>query len=63
MGTRFLEMAAQAGAQHPEVLASQLLLLMDGAYLQARMFGPANPAAHVAQAARILIDAQLNVQE
>lgn len=31
--------------------------------LQARMFGPANPAAHVAQAARILIDAQLNVPE
>ncbi len=57
---RFQDLAAQAGARQPEVLADQLLLLMDGAYLQARMFGPANPASHVAQAARILIDAQVD---
>ena len=33
---------------------------MDGAYLAARMYGnsPINPAAHVAEAARLLIEAQ-----
>ena len=37
-----------------------LLLLMDGAYMAARMYGPApdNPAGGVSQAARQLIDAQ-----
>jgi hypothetical protein len=32
---------------------------MDGAYMASRMFGPDNPAAHVASAARALIDAAL----
>jgi AcrR family transcriptional regulator len=56
--TRLRELATQAGAYQPDVLADQLLLLMDGAFLQARMFGPTNPAAHVAQAAATLIEAQ-----
>lgn len=56
---RFRDLAAQAGASLPEVLADQLLLLMDGAYLQARMFGPTNPATHVAQAAVMILDAHL----
>ena len=56
---RFLQLAKEAGARRPEALADGLFLLMDGAYMAARMFGgaPTNPAAHLAEAARILIDA------
>jgi len=56
---RFRELAQQAGARSPELLADQLFLLMDGAFMAARMFGVRNPAAGVAQAARTLIEAQL----
>ena len=58
--TRFNQLAEEAGAGQPEALANALLLLMDGAYIAARMFGasPDNPAANVALAARQLIDAQ-----
>ena len=56
---RFRELAQAAGATEPQALADALLLLMDGAYLAARMFGasPDNPATGVAEAARQLIDA------
>jgi AcrR family transcriptional regulator len=56
---RFRQLAVEADARQPEALADALLLLMDGAYMAARMFGPSphNPAAHVADAARALIDA------
>ena len=56
---RFNELAQDAGARQPEALADALLLLMDGAYMAARMFGgsPGNPAANLARAARHLIDA------
>jgi len=60
--TRFRQLAKQAGATKPEVLADQLFLLMDGAYMASRMFGTKstkNPAVHVAEAARILIDSAL----
>jgi AcrR family transcriptional regulator len=56
---RFAELAKAAGANSPEVLADQLSLLMDGAFMASRMFGTSNPAAHVVDAARILIDAAL----
>jgi AcrR family transcriptional regulator len=56
---RFHKLAKEAGAQKPDLLADQLFLLMDGAYMSSRMFGADNPAAHVASAARILIDAAL----
>jgi len=57
--SRFNLLTKEAGAHQPEVLANALLLLMDGAYIAARMFGasPSNPAANVAEAARKLIDA------
>jgi hypothetical protein len=32
---------------------------MDGAYMAARMFGTQNPAAHLASAAKALIEAQI----
>jgi AcrR family transcriptional regulator len=56
---RFRQLAEAAGARKPEALANQLFLLMDGAYMAARMFGVNNPAAHLAEAARILIDSAL----
>ncbi len=53
---RFRELAAAAGAAQPDALAGGLVLLMDGAYMTARMFGasPDNPAIHLAEAARQL---------
>lgn len=56
---RFVALAAEAGAHRPEELANGLLLLMDGAYMAARMYGSAaeSPASGVADAARHLIDA------
>lgn len=57
--THFQHLAQAAGAERPATLADALLLLMDGVYMAARMFGssPASPALNVAEAARILIDA------
>jgi AcrR family transcriptional regulator len=58
--TRFNQLAEEAGAHQPKVLADALLLLMDGAYTAARMFGdsPNSPAISVAEVARQLIDIQ-----
>jgi AcrR family transcriptional regulator len=57
---RFRQLAKEADARQPEVLANGLLLLMDGAYMAARLYGasPRNPAANVAEVARQLLDAQ-----
>jgi AcrR family transcriptional regulator len=59
---RFSELAREAGAHQPEVLADQLFLLMDGAYMASRMFGTKNPALHLVSAAKALIDAQISEQ-
>jgi AcrR family transcriptional regulator len=53
---RFRQLASEAGARKPNVLADQLFLLMDGAYMASRMFGAKNPAAHLVEAAQTLID-------
>lgn len=60
---RFNQLAEEAGARHPEELANAMFLLMDGAYMAARMFGssPNSPAANVAKVARQLIDEQCGV--
>ena len=50
-------LARKARLRNPHGLAEELLLLMDGAWVAARMFGRKNPATHVADAARILVDA------
>jgi AcrR family transcriptional regulator len=55
----FRQLAKEAGAREPEALADQLFLLMDGAYMAARMFGTRNPASHLGSAAKTLIDAQI----
>lgn len=56
---RFKRLAGETSANQPEALANGLLLLMDGAYTAARMYGACaeNPARDVAEAARRLIDA------
>jgi AcrR family transcriptional regulator len=54
---RLTGLARDAGLREPGELGAQLLLLMDGAWVAARMFGPDSHAASVAAAARALIDA------
>ncbi len=54
---RLRGLAQDAGLRAPEELAEQLLLLMDGAWVAARMFGPGNPSVEVAAAARTLVQA------
>jgi len=50
-------LARAAHLRDPEELAAQLLLLMDGAWVAARMFGPDNHAGTVHAAAQALIAA------
>lgn len=52
---RLRELASEAGSRRPDELADGLLLLMDGAFASARMFGQDNPAGGVSAAARTLI--------
>jgi hypothetical protein len=52
---RLRQLAADAGAADPGALGDALLLLMDGAFAAARMYGLDNPAAGVGAAARSLI--------
>ena len=54
---QFATLARQARLRDPEGLADQLLLLMDGAWVAARMFRRNNPARHVAAAAEALVRA------
>jgi AcrR family transcriptional regulator len=56
---RFRQLAEEAGARHPDALANALFLLMDGAYVAARMFGPStrSPAISLAETARQVIEA------
>jgi AcrR family transcriptional regulator len=57
---RLLTLTTAAHAPEPAILADQLAVLMDGAYLQVRMFGTDNPAKWVAEAAETLIAQQLD---
>lgn len=56
---RFCQLAEAAGAGDAAILADQLFLLMDGAFMAVRMFGTESPALRVAQAAQALVDAQI----
>ena len=51
------ELAIQAGLEAPEDLAHRLLLLIDGAAVDALVYGTAEPAWHARQAAEQLIRA------
>lgn len=57
--SRLRDLAVAAHADDPDGLADGLLLLMDGAFASARMYGPDNPARSVGRAARTLIAAQM----
>jgi AcrR family transcriptional regulator len=54
---RFETLAKAARLKHPKALSESLLMLMDGAWNAARMFGTGNYAAQVASAARTIIAA------
>ena len=54
---RFSDLATKGGLRDGAVLADQLLLLMDGAWVASRIFGPDNPAARLTDAATTLINA------
>lgn len=54
---RLTQLARDAGLVKPARLARQLLLLMDGAWASARMYGTKGPAKEVAEAAQLLIEA------
>jgi AcrR family transcriptional regulator len=55
---RLATLAAEAGLRDAETLAGQLLLLIDGAWAAARIYGPANAATTLPAAADALIAAQ-----
>lgn len=57
--TRLRQMAAGASAPDPLRLGDSLLVLMEGALVAARMYGPDNPATGIGATARSLIDAAL----
>jgi AcrR family transcriptional regulator len=57
---KLTELSTASQAREPEVLGAGLMLLMDGAWSAARMFGPNNHAKHVLAAAKALIAAQLD---
>jgi AcrR family transcriptional regulator len=60
---RLAALADAAGAPDPDELARELLLLMDGAFASARMFGRRGPAASVTGAAEAVIDRGLGASQ
>lgn len=56
---RLGQLAAQAGARDPSALAEELLLIMDGAWSAARVFGPGSHGRRAVVAAKALISSQL----
>jgi AcrR family transcriptional regulator len=51
--------ARNMNARDPKALCADLMMVIDGAWTAARMFGGGNHAARAGQAARVLIAAQL----
>jgi len=56
---RLRSMAAEMGAADPEALGDGLLLLMEGAFISAQIFGAGGPSGAVARNADLLIAASL----
>lgn len=59
LNNRVTELAAEAGADDPDGLARQLLLLKEGAIVTAHLKNTQNPAADAKQAALVLIAQEL----
>jgi AcrR family transcriptional regulator len=57
---RFRELAQRAGARDANALAEELLLIMDGAWSAARVFGPGSHGRRAAAAAKALISSQVS---
>ncbi|MQT13208.1 TetR/AcrR family transcriptional regulator [Segnochrobactrum spirostomi] len=55
--TRLLGLAEAMGARDPALLADGLVLLIEGTFVSAQLFGPGGPCRRVAAAAAALIDA------
>ena len=56
---RLRAMAAEMGARDADALGDGLLLLIEGAYISAQLFGPGGPSGAVATNADLLIEASL----
>lgn len=56
---RLRAMAAGMGARDADDLGDGLLLLIEGAYISAQLFGPGGPSGAVARNAELLIEASL----
>jgi AcrR family transcriptional regulator len=56
---RMLELTKAIGAKHPEVLADQLALVVDGAYASAQALGSRGPCMQIESIVDALINAQL----
>jgi AcrR family transcriptional regulator len=54
------DLSSQAKARDPEKLGAGLMMLMDGAWSAARMFGPGSYAGQVLEAANALIAGQID---
>ena len=52
---RFIDLAEQADLVDPVMLADQLMLLMDGAFISIRMYGTQSPASQVSHAVETLL--------
>ncbi|WP_201382224.1 TetR/AcrR family transcriptional regulator [Ktedonobacter sp. SOSP1-52] len=55
---RLYQLGQQAGARDPDVLADQLLLVINGALTSAPLFGSSGPAAQLTTIATYLVDLQ-----
>ncbi len=59
MRARIVRMCQDLGASHPELLADELFLLVEGARVTVQSVGPAGPGSRLKRMASALIDAQL----
>jgi hypothetical protein len=59
MRDRFIELAKKAKAAKPEELGAHLLMLLDGAFVERRLYGQSDSGRGLKAAATTLIDSQL----
>jgi len=59
MRDRIVQICREAGAVNPDLLADELVLLVEGAHVTMQSVGPAGPGCHFRRMAKALVDAQL----